>query len=168
MGRAPPKDLQYLVKGQRGPLDNVWRFYECSMATCRLIFVAPKTTKSLQRPNVGKIVAGFAPVLALYILYTSVRWLVAGRGPRVGTKHAISLLRLESSLHLDWDFRLQQATLDHTWLVHLANYYYVFGFLPVLLICTILGAWRAPAAFAWWRTVFAISLLLALVGFAIF
>jgi hypothetical protein len=138
------------------------------MATCGLTFIAPKKTNSIQRPGFGRILAGFAPVLALYILYTAVRWLVAGRGPRVGTEHALSLLRLESSLHLDWEYRLQQATLGHTWLVHLANYYYVFGFLPVLILCTVLGAWRAPTAFAWWRTVFAISLLLALVGFAIF
>ena len=79
----------------------------------------------------------------------------------------MSLLRLETSLHLDWEYRLQHATLGHAWLVHLANYYYVFGFLPVSL-CTILGAWRAPIAFAWWRTVFATSLLLALAGFAVF
>ena len=138
------------------------------MATCSLTFITPKKTKSILRPSVGRIVAGFAPVLALYVLYTAVRWLVAGRGPRVGTEHAMSLLRLETSLHLDWEYRLQQATIGHTWLVHLANYYYVFGFLPVLIFCTIVGALRAPAAFAWWRTVFAISLLLALVGFAIF
>jgi hypothetical protein len=80
----------------------------------------------------------------------------------------MSLIRLESSLHLDWEYRLQHATLGHPWLVHVANYYYVFGFLPVLISCTILGAWRAPAAFAWWRSVFATSLLLALVGFAMF
>jgi len=138
------------------------------MATYGLTVVAPKRTQSIQRPSFGRILAGFAPVFALYVLYTLVRWMVAGRGPRVGTEHAISLLRLENTLHLDWEYRLQQATLGHAWLVHLANYYYVFGFLPVLIVCTLLGAWRAPAAFAWWRTVFSISLLMALVGFALF
>jgi membrane-associated phospholipid phosphatase len=107
-------------------------------------------------------------VLALYVIYTAVRWLVADRGPKVGGEHARWLLDIEQKLSLDWELRLQQSTLHHEWLIQAANNYYVYGFLPVLVFCTILGAWRAPAAFARWRSVFAISLMLALVGFAMF
>jgi hypothetical protein len=107
-------------------------------------------------------------VAVLYVIYTAVRWLVADRGPKVGGEHARSLLEIEQKMGLDWELRVQQATVHHEWLVQAANNYYVYGFLPVLVFCTILGAWRAPAAFAWWRSVFAISLMLALVGFAAF
>jgi membrane-associated phospholipid phosphatase len=107
-------------------------------------------------------------VAVLYVIYTAVRWLVADRGPKVGGEHARWLLEIEQKMSLDWELRFQQATLHHEWLVQAANNYYVYGFLPVLVFCTILGAWQAPAAFAWWRSVFAISLLLALIGFAMF
>jgi hypothetical protein len=136
------------------------------MATSRLTLVTTKTIAPVQRPSGRRFIASLWPVLALYVIYTAVRWLVADRGPKVGGDHARSLLELEQKLSLDWELRLQQATLHHEWLIQTANNYYVYGFLPVLVFCTILGAWRAQAAFAWWRTVFAISLMLALVGFA--
>jgi hypothetical protein len=120
----------------------------------------------VHRPNGRRIFASLWPVAALYVIYTAVRWLVADRGPKVGGQHAQSLLEIERKLSLDWELRIQQATLHHEWLVQAANNYYVYGFLPVLVACTIIGAWRAPAAFARWRTVFAVSLMLALVGFA--
>jgi PAP2 superfamily len=138
------------------------------MATSRLTLVTTRTIAPVQRPSGRRIIASLWPVLLLYVIYTGVRWLVADRGPRVGGDHARSLLELEQKLSLDWELRLQQATLHHEWLIQTANNYYVYGFLPVMVLCTILGAWRAPAAFAWWRTVFAISLMLALVGFAAF
>src|SRR5215217_7528408 len=53
-------------------------------------------------------------------------------------------------------------------LARAANWYYVAGFLPVLVLAAALAAWRAPAAFASLRRVFSVSLVLALVGFAVF
>jgi membrane-associated phospholipid phosphatase len=138
------------------------------MATSQLTLVTSKQIAPVQRPNSRRIIASLWPVAVLYVIYTAVRWLVADRGPKVGGEHARWLLEIEQKLGLDWELRVQQATVHHEWLVQAANNYYVYGFLPVLVFCTILGAWRAPAAFAWWRTVFAISLMLALVGFAVF
>jgi hypothetical protein len=138
------------------------------MATTQLTLVTTKSITSVQRPSGRRIIAGLWPVLVLYLIYTAVRWLVADRGPKVGGDHARALLNLEQKLSLDWELRLQHALLHHDWLVQIANNYYVYGFLPVLIFCTFLGAWRAPAAFAWWRSVFAISLMLALIGFAAF
>jgi membrane-associated phospholipid phosphatase len=138
------------------------------MATSQLTLVTSKQIASVQRPNGRRIIASLWPVAVLYVIYTAVRWLVADRGPKVGGEHARWLLEIEQKLGLDWELRVQQATVHHEWLVQAANNYYVYGFLPVLVFCTILGAWRAPAAFAWWRSVFAISLMLALVGFAVF
>src|SRR5215204_980117 len=138
------------------------------MATSQLTLVTSKQIASVQRPNGRRIIASLWPIAVLYVIYTAVRWLVADRGPKVGGEHARWLLDIEQKLGLDWELRVQQATVHHEWLVQAANNYYVYGFLPVLVFCTILAAWRAPAAFAWWRSVFAISLMLALVGFAVF
>jgi hypothetical protein len=138
------------------------------MATSQLTLVTSKQIAPVQRPNGRRFIASLWPVAVLYVIYTAVRWLVADRGPRVGGEHARWLLEIEQKLGLDWELRVQQATVHHEWLVQAANNYYVYGFLPVLVFCTILGAWRAPTAFAWWRNVFAISLMLALIGFAVF
>ncbi|MCC6791330.1 MAG: phosphatase PAP2 family protein [Thermomicrobiales bacterium] len=109
-----------------------------------------------------------SPVLFLYVIYTLVRYLVADRGPRLGPDHAASLLDLERALRLDWERPIQSFGLRHDWLVMAANWYYVAGFLPVLVLAAALAAWRAPEAFLRWRRIFSVSLALALVGFALF
>lgn len=122
------------------------------------------------KPNPGwpGIVASIAPVLLLYACYTLVRWAVADRGPTLGLRHARAVLRFEDRIDIDVELRLQRFALPHEWLVKAANWYYVAGFLPVLVSCALLCAWRNPDAFHWWRHVFAISLLLALIGYATF
>ena len=145
------------------------------MATYGPIFGRPVWT----RPNfldalgdaaraVGRIAAGLAPLLGLYVLYTILRWVLTDRGPALGPRHAERLLDLEARLGLDWELSLHDFALRHDWIVRAANWYYVAAFLPVLVAAAVLAAWRAPAAFAWWRRVFALSLGLALVGFALF
>jgi len=104
------------------------------------------------------------PCIPLFLI----RWLVAGRGPIVGETHAVWVLKVERWLRIDWELDVQRAALAQTWLVKTANWYYVFGFLPVLTATGALAAWRAPDAFRRWRRVFAISLTLALTGYAFF
>ncbi len=127
-----------------------------------------RTPRALPVDTPRSPVLGFAPILLLYAIYTLIRWLVAGRGPIVGEAHAVWVLQAERSLGIDWEADLQRYALAHTWLVKAANWYYVFGFLPVLTIAAALAAWRAPQAFRWWRRVFAVSLALALTGYAVF
>lgn len=121
-----------------------------------------------QRPGLRRIATSLAPVLGLYVLYTLVRWAVAERGAVVGARHAAELLRFEDWLDIDIELRLQRVALPHEWLITAANWYYAAGFLPVLIACAVLCAWRNPPAFRWWRRVFTISLLMALVGYAAF
>jgi hypothetical protein len=112
--------------------------------------------------------ARLAPVLVFYLVYTIVRWLLADRGPTFGPDDALRVLRLERFLDLDWELSIQQFGLRHAWIPKVANWYYVVGFLPVLVISSLLAAWRAPETFLRWRRIFAISLFLALLGFALF
>jgi hypothetical protein len=132
----------------------------------------PATERASRNPEPGpglpRIAISMAPVLALYVCYTLVRWAAAKRGPVVGPRHAADLLRLERWLDIDFELRLQRIALPHAWVIKAANWYYVAGFLPVLVSCAVLCAWRNAGAFNWWRHVFTISLLLALIGYATF
>ncbi|HEY7034250.1 MAG TPA: phosphatase PAP2 family protein [Thermomicrobiales bacterium] len=139
------------------------------MATTRLTI--KNAVPTLHQPDVSgarRVGSGLAPLLVLYAVYSLVRFLVSDRGPIAGGHHARSVLDLERWLRIDWELDVQGEVLPRAWLTHAANWYYVYGFLPVLIGCAILGAWKAPLVFAWWRRVFAISLALALVGFALF
>jgi len=143
------------------------------MATRRYVAISPAFERpfpSLDRPitAVSRILAALSPVLLLYALYTLVRYALADRGPALGPRHADRLLAWETSLGLDWERPVQEFGLRHDWLARAANWYYVAGFLPVLVLAAALAAWRAPAAFASLRRVFSVSLVLALVGFAVF
>ncbi len=143
------------------------------MATRRSVAISPtfgRPFPSLDGPinAVTRITTALSPVLLLYALYTLVRWALTDRGPALGPRHADRLLAWETSLGLDWERPVQAFGLRHDWLVRAANWYYVAGFLPVLVLAAALAAWRAPAAFASLRRVFALSLILALAGFAAF
>jgi hypothetical protein len=115
-----------------------------------------------------RVVASLAPLALLYCIYMLVRFIVSGRGLEVGDRHAEWILDLERTLHLNWEHGLQGTAIAHHWLIAIANHYYAYGLLPVLVVCAALSAWRARAAFAWWRTAFIVSLGLALVGFAFY
>jgi membrane-associated phospholipid phosphatase len=143
------------------------------MATRRCVAISPvfdRPFPSLDGPinAVSRVVAALSPVLLLYALYTFVRWALTDRGPSLGPRHADRLLAWETSLGLDWERPVQAFGLRHDWLVRAANWYYVAGFLPVLVLAAALAAWRAPVAFVSLRRVFSVSLILALVGFAVF
>jgi membrane-associated phospholipid phosphatase len=143
------------------------------MATRRYVASSPNFGQpfpSLHGPitAVSRIGAALSPVLLLYVLYTLVRWALTDRGPALGPRHATRLLEWEAALGLDRERSIQTFGLRHDWLVRAANWYYVAGFLPVLVLAAALAAWRAPAAFAQIRRVFSLSLILALGGFAVF
>jgi membrane-associated phospholipid phosphatase len=132
------------------------------------IFLRPYPSLAGPVAAARRIAAGLSPVVLLYALYTLVRWALTDRGPALGPGHAARLLRWENALGLGWERPVQAFGLRHGWLVRAANWYYVAGFLPVLVLAAALAAWRAPVAFATLRRVFAVSLVFALVGFAAF
>jgi hypothetical protein len=139
------------------------------MATTRLTIRTAASPRDF--PNVAdarRVALGLTPLLALYVFYSLVRWLVADRGPIAGAVNARSIIDIERWLRIDWELGIQRVILDYEWLTRAANWYYVYGFFPVVVPCAVLAAWRAPAVFAWWRRVFSISLTLALVGFALY
>jgi membrane-associated phospholipid phosphatase len=124
----------------------------------------PNTESTLLR----RLVSGIGPLLLLYVFYTVVRFLVADRGPNLGLTNALEVIDLERRLGINWENGLQAASLPHDWFVQVANWYYVLGFLPMLVAGAVLAAWRAPSALFHWRGIFALSLLMAIVGYTLF
>lgn len=118
--------------------------------------------------RVRQLVIGLAPMLTLYVFYTVVRFLVKDRGPAEGVRNANNVLHLEKRFGFDWEGGIQTFMLPHEWLVVAANWYYVAGFLPVILISAGISAVLDYENFLWWRRRFALTLLMALIGFAIY
>ena len=113
------------------------------------------------------LVQSLGPLLILYLLYTMVRWAVVDRGEDVGDRNADYLLRFETWLGIDFEHSVQAWTLRHPDLVSFFDHYYVFAFFPVLILAAVWGYRAAPAAFHTARRVFAVSLAMALVIFAL-
>src|SRR5690242_17161364 len=106
-------------------------------------------TRSVPTIQLRQLVAGMAPMLLLYILYTVIRFLVKDRGPVEGIRNGYEVLHLEQRLGLDWELSLQEVMLPHEWLVKAANWYYVIGFLPVILACASIAAILDFRTFLW-------------------
>jgi hypothetical protein len=121
-----------------------------------------------EHSSASLLLRGMVPVLTLYAVYLIVRFFVKDRGPAHGMANAYEVLRVEKFLGIDWENWIQTVQLPHRWLVVAANWYYVLGFLPVIVIVASLAAVRDFPAFVWWRRRFAMTLLIALIVFAIY
>lgn len=118
-------------------------------------------------PERLSLVHALGPLLILYLLYTLVRWVVVDRAEDVGDRNAIKVIRFEQWLGIDIEQSLQGWLLEHTKLIWFFNHYYVFAFFPVLVVAAIWGYRAAPDAFHTARRVFAVSLAMALLIFAL-
>lgn len=124
--------------------------------------------KSWTSVRARQVVSGMAPMLLLYLLYTVVRFMVKDRGPVDGIKNSYHVLNLEKRWGFDWEVGIQNFMLPHEVLVKIANWYYVLGFLPVILASAAIAALLNYRSFLWWRRRFALTMLLAMVGFALY
>ncbi|MDQ2682280.1 MAG: phosphatase PAP2 family protein [Chloroflexota bacterium] len=136
------------------------------MATSHVVMRDQNLPQVLARTR--QLLIGMAPMLLLYALYTVVRFLVKDRGPAEGIRNANDVLHLERRLGFDWEGAIQKVLLPHEWLVVVANWYYVAGFLPVILVAAGISAMLDYQNFLWWRRRFALTLILALIGFALY
>jgi membrane-associated phospholipid phosphatase len=65
------------------------------------------------------------------LVYAGVRVFTEGDGTDA-VANGRRILRLEHTLHIDWESTLQAQVLAHEWLARLANWIYIWGFWPVL------------------------------------
>lgn len=117
--------------------------------------------------NPAPVVRETAIVTAALLLYLFVRGLIRGR-EAAAFENAAWLTDLEQRLGFFWEPRIQEWVLDHSWLVTLANWVYVWTYWPVLLATMVwLFVWHRGVV-AVYRNALLLSGAIGLVCFAVF
>lgn len=102
-----------------------------------------------------------------YAAYFGVRTLTEG-DPSRAVRHAAELVRVERSLALDWEHRIQGVVLDRGALLGAADTIYVWGHWPVLIAAGCLLFRLRPAVYSRFRNALLLSGALGLLVFALF
>jgi hypothetical protein len=69
----------------------------------------------------------------------------------VALAHAHALLDLQESLHLDWEHAAQDSVEGLPWLATFASWFYVWGYLPVVVLTLVVLFVRRPRDYAFLR-----------------
>ncbi len=128
-------------------------------------------TRAGQRTRTGTspapIVREAAIVAAALVLYLFVRGLIRGR-EAAAFENAAWLIDLEQRLGFFWEPRVQDWVLDHSWLVTVANWVYVWTYWPALLVTMVWLFVRHRGVVAIYRNALLISGAIGLVCFMVF
>jgi membrane-associated phospholipid phosphatase len=121
--------------------------------------------------SLGKnpLVLEAAPLLGLYWLYSSIRWLIARDSPYEAFNNAFKLVHLERQLGIFHEPTIQSWLIEHArTVVHAANEFYTIGYIPVLILCGVLLYRFAPDRYQIFRLTFLLGLGFALICFSVF
>ncbi len=112
-----------------------------------------------------RILAEILFIVPAYAAYQLVRSAVSGQA---GTAfdNATRLIHLEKQLGIFHEASLQQYVLPQAWMVNAANYIYIYGHLPVIIMVAFWLYMRHRDNYALFRNAFMISGLIALIGFS--
>jgi hypothetical protein len=100
-----------------------------------------------------------------YLLYSTVRGLVAGRQPEA-LMRAMQLIKLERALHIFWELDLQHRIMNIEALKVFANWTYLLGMWPVIVVVAIWLFLRHRDAYPLYRNAFLFSGAIGLVIYA--
>jgi membrane-associated phospholipid phosphatase len=110
-----------------------------------------------------------APLLGLYWLYSSIRWLLARDSPYEAFNNAFKIIDLERQLGIFFELKIQALFIENALrLVKVANSFYTWGYFPVLILCGVLLYRSDPWRFHIFRLSFLLGLGLALICFSVF
>lgn len=110
-----------------------------------------------------------APLLGLYWLYSLIRWLVAYDSPYEAFDNAFKVIRWEKQLGIFYEPMIQGGLVDHALgVVHFANWFYTFGYFPVLLLAGVLLYRFDRERFHAFKLTFLLGLGFALICFSLF
>jgi membrane-associated phospholipid phosphatase len=122
--------------------------------------ITPKPER-IARPNWRHTLVEVVLILFVTMAYFLTRGLIRGReGGAVD--HANKLLGIENALHLNPERPIQHFTLHHEWLLQIANNFYLYAHLPVLIGVAVWLYVARPWAYPWFRNAFLISALFGL------
>jgi hypothetical protein len=107
----------------------------------------------------------FGAVLLGVFVYFRVRGLTSAR-PSVALDHAHDVLAFEKGLNLDQEHRLQIIATSHDWVTDVANWIYIWGHWPVIIVVMVWLAIRHRLVFLRLRNAMFVSGVIGLVIFA--
>jgi membrane-associated phospholipid phosphatase len=109
------------------------------------------------------------PLLSLYWLYSTIRWLIARNSPYEAFQNAITIIELEGRLGIFHELTIQRWLIDHAMeVVRIANEFYTIGYIPVLILFSVLLYRFEPERFSIFKLTFLLGLGFALVCFSVF
>jgi len=109
------------------------------------------------------------PLLSLYWLYSTIRWLIARNSPHEAFQNAIRIIELESRLGIFHELTVQRWLIDHAMgVVRIANEFYTIGYFPVLILFSVLLYRFEAERFSIFKLTFLLGLGLALVCFSVY
>jgi hypothetical protein len=109
------------------------------------------------------------PLLGLYWLYSTIRWLIARNSPYEAFQNAFRIVDLERQLGIFHELTIQRWLIEHALgVVHIANEFYTIGYFPILIICSVLLYRFEPERFPIFKLSFMLGLGFALVCFSLF
>jgi membrane-associated phospholipid phosphatase len=109
------------------------------------------------------------PLLAVYLLYSIVRWVVASDDSGVALSNALKIIQLERHLGIFFEPIIQSNLIRHAHgVIQLANLFYSVGYIPVLVITAVALYTRRRDRYHTFRLAFLMALGLALVGYSLY
>jgi membrane-associated phospholipid phosphatase len=127
-----------------------------------------KTRRLTQLGN-NLLIREGVPLLGLYWLYSTIRWLIARNSPYEAFQNATKIIQLESRLGIFHELAIQSWLIDHALgVVRIANEFYTIGYFPVLILFSVLLYRFEPKRFAIFKLTFMLGLGFALVCFSVF
>jgi len=105
--------------------------------------------------------------VAAVLAYFLVRGLTEG-SVSLAVENARRVQEAEEALGLAWEWAVQEALIEHDWIVTFANWVYIFGHWPVIACGGLWLAMRHPRSYFLTRNAFLISGLIGLVIFVAF
>lgn len=125
------------------------------------------TSPNRSRPAPATLARELAIAVCGYVVYFGVRGMTEGNVAQA-LANARAVVRLERLLGILWEPRLQDLIVDNHRLVTVANWVYIWGHWPVIVLA---GGWllfHRPATYHVFRNAFLISGAIGLVIFATF
>jgi hypothetical protein len=117
--------------------------------------------------SVGDLTREVTVVVSAYFFYFLGRSMVEGREIEA-TQRAINLIDLEQKLHAFWELDIQDVTISSTFVQNFANWTYVYGHWPVVIIAAVWLFFMRRDQYSVYRNAFLISGAIGLAVFTLF
>jgi membrane-associated phospholipid phosphatase len=129
----------------------------------------PMVTRGFAKLGNNPLAREGAPLLGLYWLYSSIRWLIARNSPYEAFQNAFKIIHLEQQLGIFFESTIQRWLIDHAMgVVYIANEFYTLGYFPILILCGVLLYRFEPERFLIFKLTFLLGLGFALICFSAF